>query len=217
LKMDQVIQKYLNQKYSSSKIELEGGGMTMYSSEQVSAGIGDLPLNVIAGLRLMHWFDRSGIEASLKTKVISVNSVADQISPIQAEARYLYRWRLPWNLFSKLGSSQFALVTGYEYYRNNANGQYSPGYDILKAGFSISFPLLGRWDTGGEALVGTGLDQSQKLEMSGNLNYYVQRDWSFGVGYRVHLFGAGSDSTTPYGVPYREGYGEAFSVLRRHY
>jgi hypothetical protein len=46
----------------------------------------------------------------------------------------------------------------------------------------------------------------------------LRSDWSVGVGYRVHLFEAGSASSAPSGgIPYREGFGEAFTVLRKHY
>ena len=81
----------------------------------------------------------------------------------------------------------------------------------------MKFPLGRKWDTGGEAVYGVGLETSTKFEASGHLNYVVYPHWSLGVGYRVHYFAAGSEKTTPFILPYREAYGEGFSVLRYSY
>jgi hypothetical protein len=215
--MDFTSINYLNEKFASSKFELEGGGLTMSSQEQPSNGANSQPFEAFVGLRATHWFDSSGIGGVIKGKVVGLNDSSSQTSPLDAEARYLHRWHLPWNFFSKLGGFQFALLAGYEYYRNSAQGLFSPQYDLLKTGFMLSFPVLQRWETGGEILYGYGFDKSVKYEISGNMNYYLQRDWSIGAGYRMHLLQAGSNASSPLGIPYREGYGEAYTVLRRHY
>ena len=195
----------------SSKLQVEGAVFTMHAQDQEDRS------NVLAfTARTLNWWGPNGFEGSLKSKAASLSEDSNSPSPMQLEARYHHRWFLPFNLFSS-GHTQFSLIAGYEFYRNPVVG-YSPQYDLLKTGFSVDFPLFHRWDTGGEILYGYGLDSSTKYEISGRINYYLQRNWSMGVGYRIHLFQAGSDkSAPPMGVPYREGYGEGYSVLRWHY
>jgi hypothetical protein len=209
---------YLNRNYPTSKLELMGAGFTMYSSEQVSQNATQ-PVALMMGLRLKHWFGDHGAEGLFKTKVMGVNKGSTEASPMQAELRYNYRWKLAWNWFSGLKETQLSAILGYEMYRNSAGHYvYTPKYDLAKVGFGVAFPLFERWDTGGEVLYGAGFDASTKMEISGFLNYYLRRDFSAGVGYRLHLFEAGSaDSAPAAGLPYREGFGEAYSVLRWHY
>jgi hypothetical protein len=210
---------FLNRNYPSSKVEVSGAGFTQYSSEQL-ANNAEQPVAFMLGLHVQHWFDEHhGAEGFLKTKVMGVNKGAGDTSPFQAEARYDYRWKIPWNFLSKLNETQLSAIIGYEMYRNQSAGSvYTPAYDLMKVGFGLAFPLWERWDTGGEVLYGQGFDASTKYEVSGFLNYYLRRDWSAGVGYRVHLFVAGSNkSAPPAGLPFREGFGEAYSVLRWHY
>lgn len=67
-------------------------------------------------------------------------------------------------------------------------------------------------------MYGAGSDQSSKYEVSGFFHYYLDPRWSMGAGYRVHLFQAGTPESSPDGsMPYREGYGEGYSVLRWNY
>jgi hypothetical protein len=219
MKTDEVGQQtFLNRNYPSSKIELVGAGFTMYSSEQISQNT-EQPFALMAGLHVQHWFNDHGAEGFLKTKLMGVNKASDEAAPLQAELRYNYRWKLNWNMFSKLRESQLSAIIGYEMYRNSSAGSiFASKYDLAKAGLGVVFPLFERWDTGGEVLYGLGADASTKLEISGFVNYYLKRDWSAGMGYRLHLFQAGSvDSAPAAGLPYREGFGEAYSVLRWHY
>jgi hypothetical protein len=208
---------YLNRKFNSSKFFLEGSGMTMFSSEQVDQT--DQPIAMLLGIRVQKWFESIGLEASLKAKAMNVNEAASDVSPLQAEGRFHYRLPMKWNLFSKLNESQISAILGFEAYRNNSSSRlFSQQYDLIKAGFSLSFPLLNRWDTGGEVLYGYGMDRSTKTEIAGYVNYYLRREWSMGMGYRIHLFEAGSTASSGAGyLPYREGFGEGYSVLRWHY
>jgi len=208
---------YLNREYPSSKLSLEGATFTMFSRDQLDHGAPN-PVALMLGLRWHHWSGKHGLETSFKTRVVNAEtSPESEASPYQLEARYHYRWLLPFNPFSPMNRSQFSLLGGYEVYRNPARGYFSPGYDLFKAGFSLALPLFSRLDTGGEILYGHGPESSRKYELSGYIHYYIQRKWSFGFGYRVHLFEAGSESVTPFGLPYREGFGEGYSVLRWHY
>lgn len=211
------IPDYLNRNYPSSKLSLEGAAFTMYSQDQLAQGQ-TKPTALMMGIRWLKWSGSQGFEASLKTKMVDVSeSSGGAVSPLQLEGRYHYRWTLPFNPFSKFDQSQVSLIGGYEYYRNPGGALFSPGYDLFKAGFSLAFPLWRRWDTGGEVLYGHGLESSSKYEVSGYIHYYVRKHWSFGFGYRVHLFEAGSNAASPLGMPYREGFGEGYSVLRWHY
>ena len=85
----------------------------------------------------------------------------------------------------------------------------------MKVGFSLAFPLFRHWDTGGEVLYGFNQLSDQKYEIAGYLDYFFKHNFSFGVGYRVHLFQTNSPDDAPLGpLPYREGYGEGYSVLK---
>ncbi len=219
LKLEHEIPGFLNREYPNSRLSLEGAAFTVYSQEQVDQGQKN-PTALTMGLRVMNWFDSNGFEGSFKSKVANLASSTQGggVSPVQVEARYHYRWSLPFSPFSALGTSQVSLIAGYELYRNSASGTlFSPKYDLLKTGVAMTFPVLSRWDTGGELLYGLGLDQSKKYEISGFLNFYLRHDWSMGGGYRVHLFEAGSNASSPLGVPYKEAFGEAYSVLRWSY
>lgn len=197
---------------TSSKLQFEGAVFSMHVQEQEAN-----PSVLAFTGRLINWWDSNGFEGSIKSKAASLDNNPNVPAPLQLEARYHHRWLLPFNLFSPGGSTQFSLIGGYEFYRNPTQG-YSPQYDLVKTGFAVDFPVMRNWDTGGEILYGYGMDQSTKYEISGRLNYYIQRKWSMGVGYRMHLFEAGSNkSAPPIGVPYREAYGEGYSVLRWHY
>lgn len=216
MQMDTSIPNYLNKRYADSMLSLEGGGFTAYSQEQLSEGK-QSPSAVAMGLRLMSWFGRSGFEGSFSTKVADISAPNGSVAPVDLEARYHYRFPLAWSPFSGLGSSQLSTILGFEYYRNSAGGLFSPQYNMIKTGLAVKFPLMSRWDTGGELLYGYGLDASQKYEISGFVDYYLKPDWTLGVGYRAYVFQAGSDASSPLGVPYREALGEGYSVLRWAY
>lgn len=202
-----------NESLSASRFQIEGGYFSMHAQDKDTS-----PKMIALTGRVLNWWDTNGLEGSIKSKVASASSETSQVpTPLQLEARYHRRWNLPFNLLSASGGTQISFIAGYEYYRNSTPG-YSPGYDLLKTGFSVDFPVLRKWDTGGEILYGYGLDQSTKYEIAGHIDYYPQINWSIGLGYKVHLFQAGSDKSAPaMGVPYREGYGEAYSALRWHY
>lgn len=211
------VPRYLNRKFNSSRFSIEGAIFSTFSLDQLDQGQ-QYPTPATLGVRTLTWFGSKGVEGSFKSKTIDLFGTAKGASsPLQAEARIHHRWQLPFNPFISLNQSQVSIIAGYEYYRNYGNGLFSPRYELLKTGFSLAFPLLTRFDTGGEVLYGYGFDASQKYEVAGFINYYYKRNWSLGVGYRVHLFQAGSAGVTPLGLPYREGFGEGNSVLQWHY
>ena len=212
LQAPQVEQGPINQGYSSSKLELETGAFTVYSPDESDVGRKN-PMALVVGIRSHHWFGgRSGVEAALRVKAANGNETAEGINPLQLEARYLYRLNP-----EAIGRTQFSAVGGLEIYRNIGRGYFAQKYDLAKVGLSLDLPVFRRWDMGGEALYGLGADSSNKYEIAGRVNYYLQKDWSFGVGYRLHHFKAGSEKTAPLEFPYKETYGEGYSVLQWHY
>lgn len=211
IKASVVEQSPINQGYSSSKLEFESGAFTVYSPDEADIGRKN-PMALIIGLRSHHWFGRSGLEASARVKAANSNDEAKGIDPLQIEGRYHYRINPNF-----LGRTQMSLFGGYEMYRNIGRGYFAQSYDLMKIGTAFDFPVKNRWDMGGEVTLGLGADSSKKYEISGRVNYYLQKDWSFGVGYRMYHFIAGSEKTAPLDFPYKETYGEGYSVLQWHY
>lgn len=213
------IPEYLNRNFSQSKVFFEGAGVTGYSQDQIQQGK-DSPAAFTLGVRIQHWlgiphYTDNGLEFSYKTKVAdATENTATGFAPTQFEGRYMYRWNIKFNPLSDMKRSELMWIMGYENYRNPASKLFSPKYDLMKAGFGLAIPLSRKWDGGGDVLYGYGTDRSQKYEVSGYFSYFLQKQWSFGMGYRVHLFEAGSSATAPIATPYREGIGEGYSVLR---
>ena len=211
---DRIVQKR-NTAYTKSRFSVEGSGFTMFSSDQV-ANSDDPPFALLLGLKVQHWMDDVGVGGLFRSKVIDVSGNG-AVSPTSIEARIARRWTIPFGFFDN-SSSQFSLIAAAEIYRSAGSpSQFSSGYDMLKAGFGLDFPIFHNWDTGGEVLIGKAFDSSTKYEISGFIDYYIKKDVSFGTGYRIHLFEAGSTKSAPATLPYREGYGEAYSTLRWHY
>lgn len=205
---------YLNEHYGDSKISIEGSAFTVYSQQQVNKNQ-ENPTALTVGIHGIHWWSSLGFEGIFKTKLTTISSSPDgDVAPTQIEGRLHKRWTLGFSPFSRLGSSQVSIFSGLEFYRNPASGPFAPKYDLMKFGTAMSFPMSQRFDTGGEFVYGLGFDQSQKYEVSGYLGYYLAPQLSFGAGYRVHLFNAGSTASSPRALPYREGFGEGYSVMR---
>lgn len=205
----------VNEKYKSSQISANGFLWSLFSSEQYYSGENS-PIASGFGVHGYWWLGSHGFEGSLKTGVSSLNGAGSSQSLKDVELRYHYRFFTgsPWRYSREL---QISLFGGIESYRNSG-GSFVSQYDLMKFGTSLEFPWSSKWSTGGEFVYGVGSDNSQKKEISGNLNYFFDPNWSMGMGYRIHLFDAGSPSSTPRGdMPYREGYTEGFSVLNYHF
>ncbi len=207
-----------NRNYLRSRFSVETGQFSMFSADQASQGTTS-PSIYTLGLRWLQWKEHHGLEGLAKAKVAgSEDAASGSNSPLHVEARYRYRWYGPSNPLHSLIRSELSFIAGYEYYKNSGTQLFSPGYNLAKVGLGVLFPFYRYWDLSGEALVGYGFDSSQKYELTGNLNYYFDRKWAVGGGYRLHLFEAGSVKTaSPLGLPYREGLGEGFMVIRWHY
>lgn len=216
LKIELPRSSFWNDAYRESLLSVEGSAATMQSKEQFFQEVA-APAAASLAVRGKHWWGAMGVEGFLKAKAFGLNASGSAISPLQAEARAHYRFS-PWVPSFLLREMQVSLLVGYEMYRNSNDAIFSPSYDLIKFGTSIEFPVAKRWDSGGEILYGMAADASRKYEVSGRFGYYLRKDLSLGAGYRIHLFDAGSGKSSPNGgVPYREGYGEAYSTLRYHY
>lgn len=214
IKIDKRDNVQMNDKYKSSQVAVQGFMWTMQSTDLLEQG-GSTNIPVASGLGVHSylWRGNHGFEGNFKSGVLAMNTIGQEIVNVQAlEARYHYRifTGFPFGLSRELQTSLFA---GYEVYRNT--GIYvSREYDLVKFGTALEFPWYKRWSSGGEFVYGRSSDASVKYEVSGNLNYFLNTDWSFGVGYRIHLFDAGSLKSSPtQQLPYREGYTEGFSNL----
>lgn len=199
----------INQGFSSSKVAFESGLFSVYSPDEADIGRRE-PVALSWGLRVKHWFSKSGVEAGFRMKAADQNSSAKGIDPLTVDARYHYQ--LPW-----FHSNQVSIFGGYEMYRNIGTGYFAQKYDLVNLGFSTDFPVGSRWDMGGEALLGLADDKSRKYQLSGRLHYYLKKNWTAGLGYRLYYFEAGSAKTAPLEYPYKEAYGEGFFSLEWHY
>lgn len=215
-KIEIVTSPSLNHQYSASALQIEGAGLAMYSRAEIERG-NELKTAAAATVRDITWFGSHGIEGRVSSAVLSPVEDGSDTAPFSVEARYHRRWFWSGNPLPGPGESMISWSSGVESYRNRGSALMSPGYDLLKTGVGVEFPLWRNMDTGGEVLYGLGSDRSWKFEISGHLHVHLQRNWSVGMGYKVHLFEAGSAGASPRDLPYREGYGEAYSVLRWHY
>jgi hypothetical protein len=210
---------YRGKNYNSSQVGFESSAYNMYSGTQTSSSV-NLAQPILLGLSGRHWFGSTGVEAYYRSKVSSLNDQGASVSPTILDFRYHYRFGWGFNPFSSLNESQVSVFLGYELLRNQGTTLYRPSYDITKIGVQFYFPLLRNWDTGGTLAGGKGIDGTLKYEITGHLHYFFRPKWSWGLGYRIHLYQAtqpGELAGVPYPGNYREGVGEGYSVIRWHY
>lgn len=227
-KVEDPLLNYRNTQYASSTFDVEAGTMAMYSSLQLQMTAEDqdvaTPLAGMIHLRARRWYGSDGIDGTIGVKGMSLNVEGETSSPTQIEARYLHQWAIRFNPFFSFRDMRFISILGIEHYSNSSATVYSPGYNLAKVGFGLAFPALRSWDTGGEVVYGLNQNADQKYEVSGFMHYFLKRNWSLGAGYRVHIFISGSEASAPTPsdslipiLPFKEGFGEAYSVLRYHY
>jgi hypothetical protein len=216
-KLAQTVQHYFNETYKSSVLSVAGMLWEVQSSQQYSNNT-PTPITMGLGVRILRWWDHQGFEGSIKAGVIGANPAGGAMDAKDMEARYHYRWSFggPFNFIREMQASAFG---GVEVYRASGDGgQFTEQYNLIKLGGTLEFPLAYRWSTGGELVYGAGFDSSMMYEISGHLHYYLSQAWSMGVGYRLHLFQAGSTSSSAGGVlPYREGYTEGYTEVDYHF
>jgi hypothetical protein len=207
---------HTNEQYKSSVVAFESFLWTMQSSQQYFQNQ-TAPMAAGLGIHGMLWWEKSGLEGSVKSGVKSLNKSGNTTSIEDMEVRYHYRFFTPLP-FARVREMQISAFGGAEIYRNSNNILFVGSYKLAKAGVNIEFPWGESWSAGGEVVGGLTNDGSNKEEVSGQVSYFMNRRWSIGIGYRVHLFQAGSAASAPGGsLPYREGYTEGYSVFNYHF
>lgn len=208
-----------NMSYSRSQFQVEGASFAMLTDAQRAARE-DFTLAMTATLRSMYWLNhRHGFEGSFKSKVTGYNENGNNVSPQSFEGRYHMRFRFGSVILPKLlREFQFSIFAGYELYKNETTGgvEFVNEYNLIKAGAALKVRVWDSWETGGEMMYGVDSGNlSQKLEMQGYLNYYFLKNWSLGVGYRLHLFKTTDTSIIPSNsIIFKEAFGEGYGQLR---
>ncbi|MEK6556534.1 MAG: hypothetical protein AABZ31_14895, partial [Bdellovibrionota bacterium] len=203
-----------NSGYNKSQFSVHGLLWTLQSSEQISTDA-DRAIAGGLGLRGLYWLGRTGFEGLLKSQVFdATTSSQSAINSLEARMHYRFTTSLPISFLPQMQVSAFG---GIEAYRNSG-ALFTSQYELVKFGTSLAFPLGSEWSTGGEFVYGVSTDSSSKAEISGFISRFFSKKWSFGVGYRLTFFEAGSEDSTPTKLlPYREGYTEGYSALYYHF
>lgn len=204
-----------NYLYDKSHIDIQPMIWAMQSSAQLERG---QPIIFATGLalRAIEWWKSLGVEGFFKSKVFGLSSSQADVSLHQAEVRVHKRWftDFPFSLTRELQIGAFAGIENYA----NSNPLFTTQYNLFKIGNLIEFPWHSKWEAGGEFVYGLAKDGSNKFEVSGHMNYFWNRKLSLGVGYRVHLFQAVTESSSADGfLPYREGYTEGYSLMSYYF
>lgn len=197
-----------NLSFTKDRFDLTAGSFVLQSNDQDDQGSA-APSNAVMGLRYLGWFGVHGLSADFQSKVSSLNNPGKDESPTRLGVDYLRRW--------ELGSTRFSAGIGYEVYRNAGTTLFSSKYDVFRAIMGLEMPLKTNWVAGVNMSVGYGTDLSKKYEASTHIDYYWNRRWSFGVGYQLRFFDAGSTAATPSVLPYREVSEDTASVLGYHF
>lgn len=201
----------VEEKFRPYFIALEGASAAVLSSQQVETGIDPAAigmLGVVGGMRNEQFWASLGV----RTKILSVNRPGQDVNSFRVEGKYTKWWKSSWSPFR--GPLRLGLATALESRRNQNNGSYSNGFEMAKVGLGVWINFMNAWNTGGEILYGRWIDGNQMYEISGFLGYDFTSALAFGIGYRLNLFEAGTEASSPIGLPYREASGEAFSNLR---
>lgn len=203
---------FYNASYKESKFSINTFMWNLFSSQQL-ANNSATPAITGIGANILHWFGQNGVAGQIKNGLSS--STGSQTSLSSVEAKYHHRFN---TTFAGADELQLSLFTGIEAYRNSGNSVFSNKYEIIKAGVNMNLPIRETWSGGGEIALGYGLDSSKKYELSGEMNHYFNKLWSLGLSYKVHLFEAGSTSSSGNGtLPYREGYTESSLLINYDY
>jgi len=207
----------LNRWFNKGKIQIEGSTFSMYSTEQNRSGE-SAPVAGMFGLRWTKWIGNIGTEVAARLKTFGLNESGGQVKSMSGELRLYRRKTMVWPQFWFVRNYQASVMLGLEVYRNdNRTQSFVDGYEMIKAGFVFNIPAGERWETGGEILMGLTTDFSRKYELSGFLNYFLDKRWAIGGGYRVHLYEAQTSGNSPAPLPYREAFGEGFGLLKYHF
>lgn len=188
-------------------VTIEGGETALVSSEQLANSTDPASVHVI-GLRGTYHDGRNTVTAAYHGKFGAANATGSAQGNSRIEARYTRWWQMKWH-WLRLGWQG-----GLSSYDNSSSTSFSKGYTVAKMGLGVDIGLADKWKTGGGILAGTWTDSNTLVELGGFLSYDIRPELAFGVGYRVTLFEAGTQSAAPVPLPYREAMGEAYSSLK---
>lgn len=193
-------------------VALEGGEAGMISTEQIETAGEPAAMHMI-GLNVGTDDGRNSARFGYRMKLAGANSAGETEENTKMELRYT-RWFIPkWNPFR--GPLKLGAIGAYESKTSARSVFYAQSYQMLKMGLGVDIGFGEKWHTGGDVFYGRWTDANQLFELNGFLAYDIARDLLLGVGYRLSIFEAGTDSSAPSGLlPYREAVGEGYSNLR---
>lgn len=191
---------------SKAIIDFETGTFQLSSADQQLLKQ-QAPVGTAMRIGYTHWFGNNGINGSFQSKLSDISSVSSG-NPMELSAFYLRRISNAW-----ISPIRLTALGGFEYYRNSGTTLFSPQYELMKIGASVQYPMWNHWNLGLQGLLGYGFDQSKQYEFGGKLQYYWDRRWFMGLGYRLVMFEAGSTKSAPAGLPYRETFEQGYGLF----
>lgn len=193
-------------------VSLLGGLASVISVVQTETGTAP-PVLQIVGLGGGYFDGRYEAKVNYRTRFgVASGSGSGTPSISRLDLRAGRWWNLGWRPFKT--QTRLGLVAGYENFQNSGSRDFSPFYEVLKAGFGVNIDLTERVQTGGAVLFGTWMNSNSVAEIDGYFAYDFLENLNMGIGYRVGLFEAGTLTSSPSILPYREATGEAYSQLK---
>ncbi len=193
-------------------ISILGGVGAVISIVQTEAGVAPPVLQVL-GLGASYFDGRYEAMVNYRSRIGVSGGVSGSAPTVsRLDLRGGHWWNMGWRPFSTL--IRLGLVVGYENYQNYDSRDFSPFYEVVKGGFGVNVDLTERIQTGGTVLFGTWTNSNSVTEVDGYVAYDFFKNLNLGIGYRIGLFEAGTITSSPTYLPYREATGEAYSQLK---
>ena len=192
-------------------VSLLGGIGAVVSGLQVESGLTPPVLQVL-GLGAEYFDGRYDLKADYRSRIGVSGGSGSAPSVSRFSLNGGYWWNLGWRPFRV--PIRVGLLLGYENYQNVESTEFTPFYEVAKSGFGLNFDVTERLQTGGTVLYGKWLNSNSLTQVDGYVAYSFLENLNLGIGYRVGLFEAGTPTSSPNGLPYREATGEAYSQLK---
>ncbi|MDZ4085041.1 MAG: hypothetical protein U1E10_19015 [Bdellovibrionales bacterium] len=192
-------------------VSLLGGFGAVISGVQTEAGIAPPVLQVL-GLGAEYFDGRYEAKVNYRSRIGFSGGIGGAPSIARLDLRGGHWWKLGWRPLKT--SLRLGWMVGYENYQNLESRDFSPFYEVAKTGLGVNIDVTERIQTGGTVLFGTWMNSNFVTEVDGFLAYDFLENLNLGIGYRVGLFEAGTITSSPSILPYREATGEAYSQLK---
>lgn len=192
-------------------VSLLGGVGAVVSGVQIEAGLTPPVLQVL-GLGAEYFDGRYDLKADFRSRIGVTGGSGSAPSVSRFSLTSGYWWNLGWRPFRM--PVRVGLMLGYENYQNLESTEFTPFYEVAKSGFGLNFGVTDRLQTGGTVLYGKWLNSNSLTQIDGYVAYSFLENLNLGIGYRVGLFEAGTTTSSPSTLPYREATGEAYSQLK---